>query len=732
MRTFYIFGALFIVSLGLIQGIRPGQASDQIPKEVGQKADLVNQSSSLEEQIPLKIYHLFYAEDQEVWEKDDTWLKAFLRDLDEIDKKGGYDGDPETLVICRAEIYLRLGRVHQALVEFFRFKSRPGNASHDLMPMAQRRLDQTLAQIRSGDLVLDQEQITRDVFDLLFKKRRENVAFDDNKLRALLEVLNILEADEKFKGDRNTLLYLRAESLFRMNEHKDAYVAFYRLKLRLGSRNHPLFTDVEKRIEIIQRQIKAVKKAPDLRGKPNDFVVPAVIISILFIYLLGRDAQKATDRKDKSAIIHEEKLITLGDMREQDGRCSSDTMEEYQNQIKDTGWDSLSPEEQDKYKFARLVYKGHGMICSLNTKPPHTIALISHIPGLNCLPPYWQYSVVGFGFALIWWIIGDRLALCESKSVAIYLFLGAFAVACLSSVKIMSQKTIDALDELVSMLEPANTRESITKLCTWVGDLFRSPRKLYFGLVVMSILIYSFHIKNKFILESGRLNLDILFSGVLVLISCEMIWFLTGSLFFMHKLYKLKDLSMNPLSPSKTMGLEKMIGVIGSYNILVSLVSSMGCAIALFSATEDGYSPAYGALWFFFIAPILIFYWVYPYVKLGALVKSKKINRMNFVKTKIALLFDDWKRSEDKLLKIMEDEKCRDSSSEDPKESVKAEKDAIDEKLKDMDRYYEIFKKIEQSPESYFNLSSVLELAKAMGIPSLFALMAAMFSMYGG
>ena len=86
------------------------------------------------------------------------------------------------------------------------------------------------------------------------------------------------------------------------------------------------------------------------------------------------------------------------------------------------------------------------------------------------------------------------------------------------------------------------------------------------------------------------------------------------------------------------MGVEKMIGVIGSYNILASLVSSMGCAIALYSATEEGYSPAYGALWFFFIAPILIFYWVYPYVKLGALVKSKKINRMNFVKTKIALL----------------------------------------------------------------------------------------------
>ncbi|MBU0970391.1 MAG: hypothetical protein KKC20_07075 [Proteobacteria bacterium] len=589
---------------------------------------------------------------------------------------------------------------------------------------------QETARLSQDDRIED--QITRDIFDLLFKKRNDTVKLDDNKLQALLEVLKILETDNKFKGDKNTILYLRAESLFRMNEHKQAYVAFYRLKLRLDSRNHPLFAEVEKRIETIQRQIKAVKKKPDLRGKPGHFLVPAGILFLCFIYRLARDAQKVTGRVFGAEITSRDKLITLEEMREQDGRCSSSTMAEYQKEAKNKPWSSLAPEEQNKFKFARLLSKGHAMICSVNLKAPHSIALISRIPVLNLLPSYWQYSVVGFGFALAWWAADKGLAWCDPKSIVIYLFLGAFTAACLSSIKIMSKKTIDALDELVSMLEPDHAKESIANLGTWVVDLFRNPRMLYFGLVVLAIIGYCLHIQNKFILEFDRYNLDMVFSIVLVLITSEMIWFLTGSLFLMHRLYNLKDLSMNPLSPSKTMGLEKMIGVIGTYNILASLVSTMGCAIALYSAAEKGYSPAYGALWFFLISPILIFYWVYPYVKLGALVKNKKINRMNFVKTKIALLFDDWKSSEDRLLEIMENEKCRAGSCEDSKKSVTAEKAAIDEKLTDMDRYYEIFKKIEQSPESYFNLSAVLELAKAMGIPSLFALVAALLSIYSG
>lgn len=109
MRQHCIFLTLFIFYLGLAQPSVAGQVSNQAPRDHGQKTDRLGRGSSLEEQILLKIYQLFYAEGQEVREKDETWLKAFLFDLDEIDKKRGYDGDPETLLMCRAEIYFQQG-----------------------------------------------------------------------------------------------------------------------------------------------------------------------------------------------------------------------------------------------------------------------------------------------------------------------------------------------------------------------------------------------------------------------------------------------------------------------------------------------------------------------------------------------------------------------------------------------------------------------------------------------
>nr|WP_319493013.1 hypothetical protein [uncultured Desulfobacter sp.] len=105
---------------------------------------------------------------------------------------------------------------------------------------------------------------------------------------------------------------------------------------------------------------------------------------------------------------------------------------------------------------------------------------------------------------------------------------------------------------------------------------------------------------------------------------------------------------------------------------------------------------------------------------------------MNFVKTKIALLFNDWKNSEDKLLEVMEDSRLAPNFPGETQRIVGLEKTAIEKKLKDMDRYYEIFKKIEQSPETYFDMNAVLELGKALGFPSLFAILSALFTMFSG
>jgi hypothetical protein len=45
-----------------------------------------------------------------------------------------------------------------------------------------------------------------------------------------------------------------------------------------------------------------------------------------------------------------------------------------------------------------------------------------------------------------------------------------------------------------------------------------------------------------------------------------------------------------------------------------------------------------------------------------------------------------------------------------------------------MNTYYEVFKKIDESPQYSITFSSILELGKALGIPSLFAILSALLS----
>jgi hypothetical protein len=101
---------------------------------------------------------------------------------------------------------------------------------------------------------------------------------------------------------------------------------------------------------------------------------------------------------------------------------------------------------------------------------------------------------------------------------------------------------------------------------------------------------------------------------------------------------------------------------------------------------------------------------------------------MNFVKTKISLLFREWTDSENEILKQREKED--DPKNEEFIEQIKGEREKIYSKLEEMENYYKVFKKIEESPESYLDLSSALELIKVMGFPSLFAIISAILSFY--
>ena len=90
---------------------------------------------------------------------------------------------------------------------------------------------------------------------------------------------------------------------------------------------------------------------------------------------------------------------------------------------------------------------------------------------------------------------------------------------------------------------------------------------------------------------------------------------------------------------------------------------------------------------------------------------------MHLFKIRIAEIFDQW----------LKHERERISSVAAPAQPGSAGDMTIPEEqmrlLDEMDRYYQVFQKIDASPDSYIDMHSVLELGRAIGIPSLFALL---------
>jgi hypothetical protein len=419
-------------------------------------------------------------------------------------------------------------------------------------------------------------------------------------------------------------------------------------------------------------------------------------------------------------------------MANQDGRCSIDAIHEYDN-LEEGEWETLSEEQKEKLQSARLIVEGHRMILEVNQLPPYPLKMLAIIPILGTCSPFWRQTVFGFVFVGFWYLTNYLVGVSDILSGLSFFLLAAFVISSLAGIQIMAAKTVHSIDEIVCMLEPDPELKSIRYLGKWIERLFRSPRQLHFFAVIVPLIAYTLYSGGDLINldEQGHVdgfNINILFFAFLVWITSSLIWFLIGSLIMMNRVYNLKDLSMNPLSPSKTIGLEKWISVIGTYNIVCSMVLSFGCAIPVYFNYLAGKKTIYGSFWFFIITPILIFYWIYPYIKVGNLVKSKKIQRMNFVKTKISILFNEWVNTEKKVLKYSETQKeLGIDTSEIELENVTGK---IHQKLDNMDRYYNIFKKIEDSPESYFDMSSALELAKALGFPSLFAIITALLSLF--
>jgi hypothetical protein len=432
--------------------------------------------------------------------------------------------------------------------------------------------------------------------------------------------------------------------------------------------------------------------------------------------------KKDTSCSCGSEIVPGKELIKLEQMREQDGRASEQDVKEYKE-------GDHAGRDKKSGTYACLIVEGHEMIERVNKCAPYPVAWISKIPLIKRLPPFWIFTLFGFIFVPLWGFFsyhwggifqdGDPMGIIKLG------FLAALVISSLTGIRIMSQKTIDSLDEVVSMMEGRGPEpktgkkkdpspQSIRDLEEWIKSLFRSPWQFFIVFLIFATLIV-----KSILTKENLINIDLPFIFLLLMLVCPILWLLGRSLVVLHKICTMEDLSVNPLSPLKTMGLQKWTSVIGTYAIAGSIVLTFGISIPVvcdFICEKLEFSSWF---WFILIFPLLIVYWVYPYQKLASLVKSIKVKRMHFFKTKISQIFNEWV-FEEELLKKLGQKNIAESRADMFKR--------LKPQLRHMDTYYNAFKRIDQSPESFFDLSSVVELGKAIGLPSLFAFLLTLLS----
>lgn len=544
------------------------------------------------------------------------------------------------------------------------------------------------------------------------------------------------------------VLFLLGESRFRLDQFKEAYQCYLQLKLLIKDKSSLMHDEASRMLKISEAKIASQKRTSRLMSVltwPPSAVIITVWVLIVFLILAGKFLAEMNKKKYDNFIKSkdflyfpiEDNLIELEQMRRHDGRVSEASIAEYKSKEDKS---SSMPDEDEKTATARLVVEGHEMIKRVNQLAPYPIAITRKIPLLNRLPYFWQYTIIGFLFIAIR-VAADFLSedsVFDASRAAGLFMIAAFIISSLTCLQIMAKSTINSLDEMVSMLEPPRKKnageipDSVLQIEKNMDFLFRSPWQFFIVLIVFSIIIIT-RIYTETIINGGQADLftetliSLIFIFIIVLIACPIIWMLIGSVYALNDISKMQDLAINPLSPLKTMGLEKWTSVIGTYGLSSSIVLSFGCSIKVVTSSLDNHSSSGDWFWFILILPLLFFYWIYPYLKLSSMVKQQKTDRMQIIKTKISQVFNEWMLFEEKQLERMRE--CQEKQALDGCSELFDFRKQMAKNLKPylepMNNYYEIFRKIDESPHSYINFFSVVELGKALGIPSLFALLSA-------
>jgi len=568
-------------------------------------------------------------------------------------------------------------------------------------------------------------------------------------LKYLLRYLDQINRQQLSLAQYQQVLFLQAESNFLLNEFDTAYQRYMELELLIRDKSDPTLEYVERRLKASRKKVRAAKftstftkQLKPVENEYGKFIYFALFFALLALILAGKSFAIWNKKKydkfkgsgDRWQAPIETKLIELPKMVWHDGRISEKTMAHY----KENESSGSSPEHYDESTAAaRLLAEGHEMIKRVNQLAPYPVAFLSKVPLLNKLSPFWQYTVTGFiliafkALLNIYFIDGYNLA---QHSVGLFL-LAAFIISSLTCLRIMARATINALDEIVSMLEiPGKTDTgkipaSVLQIEKNMNFLFRSPWQFFIVILIFSAILISFwgNPDSGFPGVSPEIWTTLFFALIILLIACPIIWLLIGSVYVLNDISNMEDLAINPLSPLKTMGLEKWTSVIGTYGLASSIVLSFGCSLPVITnAINKGTTG--GWFWFIMILPLLFFYWIYPYLKISNMVKQQKTDRMQLLKTKILNIFNDWVKFEENQLEAMRER--RDSQPEDKCCELFDFRTQMADKLKlylePMNMYYSMFQKIDESPHSYINFGSTLELGKALGIPSLFAMLSAL------
>lgn len=605
----------------------------------------------------------------------------------------------------------------------------------------------------NGDEISEKIKTIIDSKDEEFRIRLMELAADrfssgaKTDLEKLRRELTKIESGIKSPRKNILILFLQAETNYRLKEFQDAHRQYLQLKFSLDDNSDPLFSEVERRLETAAKKIASMRKKASFEDKINKIkpnlsflYVLVLLIFITYLFLIwhrkfsptekGKDVISSDDysKESPSTIVPKKSLISLDELCKQDGRVSFSAVKKYE-----ANRENWKPKEEDQTsKYARLIFEGHEMIKRVNQLAPYPLAVVSRVPLINRFPPFWRYTLIGFIFIILWGFFKDISGENFTSVSYVSLFLiAALVISSLTGLRIMATNTINSLDELVCMMEVVEDPrpsekipQSIRELEKWIRELFRGPWQFYVVMIIFIIILSrSSYLNTIFNQHNYSPLIELIFILLILLITCPIIWFILASLFTLNKIYKMKDLAVNPLSPIKTMGLEKWISLIGTCNVTASIVLTFGCSIPVITGYINGNGSGRW-FWFTIIMPLLFVYWVYPYLKLGELVKDMKRKRMQFTKSRIAQIFNAWVKFEEDQLEEVEKRKASDTKCD--IEEIFGYRTEMMEKLKPhldtMENYYKVFKKIDESPQSYIDVYSALELAKAMGIPSLFAI----------